>query len=124
MSVKVSVRRVNNVSLVDVAGRVTLGDGSNELREALRAMASEGQKEVVLNLAGLTYLDSSGIGVLVSSFATFRNQGGQLKLLNLNGRVKDLLLITKLYTVFEVFEDESSAVDSFSGISQSPIAHA
>ena len=124
MSVNVSVRRVNNVSVVDVVGRVTLGDGSSELREALRTMAGEGQKDILLNLAGLTYVDSSGIGVLVSSFATIRSQGGQVKLLNLTGRVKDLLLITKLYAVFEVFSDEATAIDSFSGVSESPAARA
>ena len=116
MSLTLNTRRANGVTVVDVAGRVTLGDGSTELRDAIRALVSEGQKQILLNLAELTYLDSSGIGVLVSSFATLRSQQGQLKLMHLTGRVKDLLLITKLYTVFEVFEDESTAVDSFGGI--------
>jgi anti-sigma B factor antagonist len=116
MSVTLSVRRTNDVRVVDVSGRVTLGDGASVLRDALRAMANEGEKKILLNLGALTYLDSSGIGVLVGSFATLRNQGGHLKLLNLTGRVKDLLLITKLYTVFEVYEDEAVAVDSFSDV--------
>lgn len=117
MSLKLSARRVNNVCIVDLSGRVTMGDGSAELREALRKMASEGQSSVLLNLAELTYIDSSGIGVLVSSFATLRSQNGRLKLLNLTSRVKDLLLITKLYAVFEIFDDEAVALDSFSDAS-------
>ena len=115
MSVKLSIRRVNDVRIVDVFGRITLGEGSSMLRDALRAMANEGEK-ILLNLAELTYLDSSGIGVLVGCFATLRNQGGNLKLLNLTSRVKDLLLITKLYTVFEVYEDEAAAIESFGGV--------
>jgi anti-sigma B factor antagonist len=116
MSVQVSTRRVNEIRVVDVSGRVTLGEGASVLRDALRAMANEGEKKVLLNLAGLVYLDSSGIGVLVGGFATMRNQGGQLKLLNLTGRVKDLLLVTKLYTVFEIYEDEAAAIESFGGV--------
>ena len=116
MSLKLDVRKVNQVSIVDVGGKVTLGDGATELREAIRGMVSRGEKNILLNLAGVTYLDSSGIGVLVSSFATMRSQKGQIKLLNLTSRVKDLLLITKLYSVFEVFEDETTAVDSFSAV--------
>jgi anti-sigma B factor antagonist len=116
MSVQVSIRRVNDVRVVDVSGRVTLGEGASTLRDTLRAMANEGEKKVLLNLAGLVYLDSSGIGVLVGSFASMRNQGGQLKLLNLTGRVKDLLLVTKLYTVFEIFEKEATAIESFGGV--------
>src|SRR5947209_6131173 len=99
MSLNLNARRVNNITIVDLSGRVTIGDGSAELREALRQMVSEGQMKILLNLAELTYIDSSGIGVLVSSFATISNQQGRLKLLNLTSRVKDLLLITKLYTV-------------------------
>jgi anti-sigma B factor antagonist len=116
MSAQLSIRRVKDVRVVDVSGRVTLGEGASALREALRAMAHDGEKKVLLNLAGLVYLDSSGIGVLVGSFASMRNQGGQLKLLNLTGRVKDLLLVTKLYTVFEIYEDETTAIESFGGV--------
>jgi anti-sigma B factor antagonist len=79
----------------------------------IAAMAKEGRKRILLNLRELSYLDSSGIGVLVSGFAALRHEGGQLKLLNLTTRVKDLLLITKLYTVFEVYEDEATAISSF-----------
>jgi anti-sigma B factor antagonist len=116
MSLSLNVRKVKDVSVVDVSGRVRLGDGSTELRDALRNMAKQGDKQILLNLSAVTYLDSSGIGALVSSYATLRNEGGRIKLVNVTGRVKDLLLITKLYTVFEVFEDEATAVESFSGI--------
>ena len=115
MSFKLSIRETNGVSVVDVSGRVTLGEGATTLRETLREMAGAGHRKILLNLSGLTYLDSSGIGVLVSSFATLANLDGALKLAKLSSRVKDLLLITKLYTVFEVFEDEASAIESFAG---------
>jgi anti-sigma B factor antagonist len=98
---------------MDAVGRITLGEGSSIFREALRELVAKGQKKILLNLADVSYIDSSGIGELVSGFTTVTNQGGQLKLLNLNKRVKDLLQITKLYTVFEVFEDEATAVRSF-----------
>jgi len=113
VSVKLSTRQVGDVSVVDVAGRITLGEGSSALRETLRDMVSKGQKKILLNLGDVSYIDSSGIGELVSGFTTVTNSGGQLKLLNLNKRVKDLLQITKLYTVFDVHEDEAGAVRSF-----------
>ena len=113
MSVKLSTRQVGDVSVVDVAGRITLGEGSSALRDLLRDMVGKNQKKILLNLGDVSYIDSSGIGELVSGFTTVTNQGGQLKLLNLTKRVKDLLQITKLYTVFEVFEDEPAAVRSF-----------
>ena len=114
MSVKLNTRQVGNVSVIDVAGRITLGEGSAALRETLRDMVAKNQNKILLNLADVTYIDSSGIGELVSAFTTVTNNGGQLKLLNLNKRVKDLLQITKLYTVFEVKEDEADAIRSFS----------
>jgi anti-sigma B factor antagonist len=104
---------VGNVSVIDVAGRITLGEGSAALRETLREMVAKNQNKILLNLADVTYIDSSGIGELVSGYTTVTNTGGQLKLLNLNKRVKDLLQITKLYTVFEVKEDEADAIRSF-----------
>jgi len=109
-----NTRQVGNVSVIDVAGRITLGEGSAALRETLRDMVSKNQNKILLNLADVSYIDSSGIGELVSGFTTVTNTGGQLKLLNLNKRVKDLLQITKLYTVFEVKEDEADAIRSFS----------
>jgi anti-sigma B factor antagonist len=104
---------VGDVSVVDVAGRITLGEGSSALRDLMREMVSKGQKHILLNLGEVSYIDSSGIGELVSGFTTVTNSGGQLKLLGLNKRVKDLLQITKLYTVFDVHEDEAGAVRSF-----------
>jgi anti-sigma B factor antagonist len=96
-----------------VAGRITLGEGSSAMRDAVRDMVSKNQKKILLNLGDVSYIDSSGIGELVSGFTTVTNGGGNLKLLNLNKRVKDLLQITKLYTVFEVHEDEAAAIRSF-----------
>jgi anti-sigma B factor antagonist len=104
---------VGDVSVVDVAGRITLGEGSSALRETLRDMVSKNQKKILLNLGDVSYIDSSGIGELVSGFTTVTNSGGQLKLLNLNKRVKDLLQITKLYTVFDVHDDEAHAIRAF-----------
>ena len=113
MSVKLTTRQVGDVTVMDVAGRITLGEGSATLRDAMRDMVSKGQKKILLNLGEVSYIDSSGIGELVSGFTTVTNSGGALKLLNLNKRVKDLLQITKLYTVFDVHEDEASAIRSF-----------
>ena len=114
MSVKLNTRQVGDVSVVDVAGRITLGEGSSALRDALRELVGKSHKKILLNLGEVSYIDSSGIGELVSGFTTVTNSGGQLKLLNLNKRVKDLLQITKLYTVFDVHDDEAGAVRSFS----------
>ena len=113
MSLSMNVRKVKDVNIVDVKGRITLGDGASSLRETLSSMAKAGNKKVLLNLAETTALDSSGLGVLVSGFASTANHGGHLKLLNLTTRIQDLLLVTKLFTVFEVFEDEETAVRSF-----------
>lgn len=113
MSVKLTTRQVGNVSVVDVEGRITLGEGSSALREALRDLVAKNQNKILLNLGDVSYIDSSGIGELVSGYTTVSNGGGQLKLLNLNKRVKDLLQITKLYTVFEVHDDEAAAIRSF-----------
>ena len=113
MSVKLTTRQVGDVTVIDVAGRITLGEGSSVLRDALRDLVTKNQKKILLNLGEVSYIDSSGIGELVSGFTTVTNGGGGLKLLNLNKRVKDLLQITKLYTVFDVHEDEASAIRSF-----------
>jgi anti-sigma B factor antagonist len=114
VSVKLTTRQVGDVTVVDAAGRITLGDGASTFRDTIRDLAGGGRKKLLLNLAEVSYIDSSGIGEMVSGFTTVTNQGGQVKLLNLTKRVKDLLQITKLYTVFEVFEDETAAVRSFS----------
>ena len=113
MSVKLTTRQVGDVTVIDVAGRITLGEGSSVLRDAMRDLVSKGQKKILLNLGEVSYIDSSGIGELVSGFTTVTNSGGALKLLNLNKRVNDLLQITKLYTVFDVHEDEAGAIRSF-----------
>ena len=114
MSVKLTTRQVGDVTVVDAVGRITLGEGASTFRDTIRDLVSNGQKKLLLNLAEVSYIDSSGIGEMVSGFTTVTNQGGQVKLLNLTKRVKDLLQITKLYTVFEVFEDEAAAVRSYS----------
>ncbi len=113
MSFELRIRGVGDVDILDISGRVTIGEGAAALSNALCQMAAGGQKKVLLNLGNLSYVDSSGIGALVSSFASVRNAGGVLKLLNVGNRVKDVLLLTKLYTVFEVFDDEVTAVTSF-----------
>jgi anti-sigma B factor antagonist len=113
VSMKTSTRQVDGVTIVDCSGRITLGEGSVILRDTVRELLSKGQKKILLNLGEVTYIDSSGIGELVSAFTTVRNQGGELKLLNLTKTVHDLLQITKLYTVFDVREDEAGAVKAF-----------
>lgn len=113
MSVKISNRQVGDVTVVDASGRITLGEGASVFRDTIRDLAAKGNKKILVNLTDVSYIDSSGIGEMVSSFTTVTNHGGQLKLLGLTKRVKDLLQITKLYTVFEVFEDEPSAIRSF-----------
>jgi anti-sigma B factor antagonist len=114
VSVKLTTRQVGDVTVIDANGRITLGEGSSTFRDTIKDLTAKGNKKILLNLADVSYIDSSGIGEMVSGFTSVTNQGGQLKLLNLTKRVKDLLQITKLYTVFEVFEDEAAAVRSFS----------
>jgi len=113
VSMKTSTRQVNGIVIVDLSGRITLGEGSVLLRDMVRDLVSKGQRKILLNLGDVTYIDSSGIGELVSAFTTVRNQGGELKLLNLTKKVHDLLQITKLYTVFDIKDDEATAVAAF-----------
>ncbi|MBI4903537.1 MAG: STAS domain-containing protein [Acidobacteria bacterium] len=113
MSLKLSTRQVGDITVIDAAGRVTLGEGTSALRDSIRETVNAGHKKVLLNLGEVNYIDSSGIGELVSAFTTVTNQGGQLKLLSLNKRIQDLLQITKLYTVFECHDDEAAAIRSF-----------
>jgi len=113
VSVKLTTRQVGDVTVVDAVGRITLGEGASTFRDTVRELVGSGHKKMLLNLAEVSYIDSSGIGEMVSGFTTVANQSGQLKLLNLTKRVKDLLQITKLYTVFEVFDDEAAAIRSF-----------
>jgi anti-sigma B factor antagonist len=114
MSMKVSTRQVDGITIMDMSGRITLGEGSVTLRDAVRDVLAKGTKHILLNLGDITYIDSSGIGELVSAFTTVKNSGGELKLLNLTKKVHDLLQITKLYTVFDVKDDEASDIASFS----------
>jgi anti-sigma B factor antagonist len=113
VSMKISVRQLDGVTIVDCSGRITLGEGSVTLRDTVRELLAKGQKKILLNLADVNYIDSSGIGELVSAYTTVRNQGGDLKLLKLTKKVHDLLQITKLYTVFDVKDDEAAAVKAF-----------
>lgn len=113
MSMKVTTRQVDGITILDLSGRITLGEGSVQLRDAVRDLLAKGSKLILLNLADVNYIDSSGIGELVSAYTTVRNQGGELKLLNLTKKVHDLLQITKLYTVFDVKDDEASAIASY-----------
>jgi len=113
VSVRLTTRQVGDVTVIDAVGRITLGEGSSAFRDTVRDLVAKGNKRVLVNLAEVSYIDSSGIGELVSAFTTVANQGGTLKLLNLGKRVQDLLQITKLYTVFEVHEDEAAAVRTF-----------
>ncbi|HZI56354.1 MAG TPA: STAS domain-containing protein [Verrucomicrobiae bacterium] len=113
MSMKASNRQLDGVTVVDMSGRITLGEGSVVLRDTIRDLVGKGQKKILLNLGDVTYIDSSGIGELVSAFTAVRREGGELKLLNLTKKVHDLLQITKLYTVFDIKDDEAAAIQSF-----------
>ena len=114
VSLSTNVRDVDGVTVVDLSGRITLGEGSGKLRDTVREVLGTGQKKIVLNLGDVGYIDSSGLGELVSSYTTASNQGAKVKLANLQQKVNDLLQITKLYTVFEIFDDEAGAILSFS----------
>jgi anti-sigma B factor antagonist len=113
VSVKLSTRQVGDVTVIDASGRITLGEGSSAFRDKIKELVNAGNKKIVVNMAGVSYIDSSGIGELVSGYTTVTNQGGGLKLVNLGKRIQDLLQITKLYTVFETFDDEAAAIRSF-----------
>ena len=113
MSLKSSTRNVDGITVLDLSGRITLGEGSVVLRDTIREILGKGDKKILLNLGDVTYIDSSGIGELVSAFTAVRKEGGELKLLNLTKKVHDLLQITKLYTVFDVKDDETAAISSY-----------
>jgi anti-sigma B factor antagonist len=112
-TIKLNIRQVGDVNVVDVVGRVTLGEGSSSLGDALRGLAGKGSKKVVVNFAEVSYIDSSAIGELISGYSTLSKVGGQLKLMGLSKRVKDLLLITKNYTIFDIHDTEAAAMGSF-----------
>ncbi len=113
MSVTFNERENNGVLIIDVIGRITLGSGNQEMRDKVNAALDAGKTKIVLNLGELSYLDSSGVGTLVGCFTSAQNRGATLKLVNLTNKIKDLLAITKLLTVFDVHESEESAVNSF-----------
>jgi len=113
MALKINTREVGHVTILDIAGRIVLGDEIHDLRTAVRGLIAENKQKIILNLAEVDYLDSSGVGELVGSFTAVRNAGGELKLLNLTQKVQDVLYVTKLYTVFDIREDEFTAVKSF-----------
>jgi anti-sigma B factor antagonist len=113
MSVELTTRQVGDVTVIDAKGRITLGEGSSDFRDTIKSLVGKGQKNVLVNLAEITYIDSSGIGEMVSGFTTVANAGGKLNLLSLTKRIHDLLQITKLYTVFEVYDDEAAGLASF-----------
>lgn len=112
MSMVINTRRLDDVAILDLSGRITIGEGTLILREQIQKLLNSGDRKFLLNLADVDYIDSSGLGELVTSFTTVRNQRGQLKLLNLTRRVHDLLQITKLLTVFETFDNETEALKS------------
>ena len=109
----ISTRLVDGIAILDLTGRITLGEGSVQLRDGVRFILDKGQKKIILNLAGITYMDSSGVGELVSAFTTVKNRGGELKLINLTEKIEDLMTITKLVTVFDIYDDEAKAIASF-----------
>jgi len=106
-------RQAGDVTILDLNGEVRIGDSSVALRESVRNLADQGKKKVLLNLAGVKYIDSSGIGELIANYTTMKRQGGQLKLLSLTDRVQNLLVITKLLTVFDAYDNEAEALKSF-----------
>lgn len=113
MALSIASREVDGVTVLDLGGRITLGEGSVQLREAIRDLIGKGQKKILLNLGDVSYIDSSGLGELVSAFTTSKNQGAALKLLNLTNKVKDVLQLTKLYTVFDIYDAEVTAIASY-----------
>ncbi len=113
MSIKTSTRLVSSVVIVDTIGELRLGEGTDVVRHVVRELVDQGYKNILLNLRDVRHIDSSGVGELMSCFTSVRNQGGQLKLMNLSKNVHNLLQITKLYTIFEVEDDEPTAVASF-----------
>lgn len=114
VSIKISTRLVHNVLIVDTIGELRLGEGTDVVRDLIRDQLQQGYKNILLNLRDVRHIDSAGVGELMSCYTSVRNQGGQLKLMNLSKNVRNLLQITKLYTIFEVVDDEDTAVASYS----------
>jgi anti-sigma B factor antagonist len=113
MALRVTYRDAGGVTVVDISGRITLGEGSALLRKTIRELLDDKRSNILLNLADVDYIDSSGIGELVSAYTAVKNRSGSLKLLQLTRKVHDLLQLTKLFTVFDVYSDENTAIRSF-----------
>ncbi|HET7103424.1 MAG TPA: STAS domain-containing protein [Terracidiphilus sp.] len=113
MALTIASREVDGVTVVDLGGRITLGEGSVQLRETVRDLIGKGSKKILLNMGEVNYIDSSGLGELVSAYTTAKNQSAVVKLLSLTHKVKDVLQLTKLYTVFDIYDDEAGAIASF-----------
>jgi len=113
VSMKASTRQVQDVTIIDLSGQIKLGEGSSVLRDTVKDLLGKGHRKILVNLAEITYIDSSGIGELISAFTSARSRGGELKLLHLTKKIHDLLQITKLYTVFDVKDDEVQALAAF-----------
>lgn len=114
MALTAKTRHVGNVAIVDLNGKVTLGENTGILRDELRSLLAQGKKHIILNMKDVGYVDSAGLGELVGAYTTATNQGGSVKLLHMQGKMRDLMQITKLHTIFPAFEDEKEAVQSFS----------
>jgi anti-sigma B factor antagonist len=112
-SMTVTARTVDDIVILDVEGSVTIGEQAERLRDKVRSVVQEGSRRILVNMAGISYIDSAGLGELIAAYTTTMRQGGTLKLLNTTKRLKDLLVITKLATIFETFEDEAEAIASF-----------
>jgi anti-sigma B factor antagonist len=121
VSLNLNVRDNSGVTVIEILGRLTLGEVATRLTDEVRGLSAGGKKRILLNLAGLTNMDSSGLGLLVSAYATVNREGGQLKLSNLSSRIKDLLLVTKLYAVLDVYEDEPAALASFAVLARESV---
>lgn len=113
MNIRTSTRQVGGVTIVDISGRIVLGEESASLRDLIRDLLSKGRKQILLNLGAVDYIDSAGLGSLVGAYASARKQGGELKLLDLPDKIVDVMQITKLYTVFDILKDEAAGVKSF-----------
>jgi anti-anti-sigma factor len=123
MQLQINERQLGNIVILDLIGKITIGDGSNQLRDAVNSLLEMGQCEIILNFAEAGYIDSSGIGELISRHTTTKNRGGNLKLLALPKKIRDLLTVTKILGVFETFEDEMQAVTSFGILGEVPRVH-
>jgi anti-sigma B factor antagonist len=113
MTIQASTRAVGDIAIIDISGQLRLGEGTGKLRDVVQELVHEGYRKILLNLQGVIHIDSSGIGELMSNYTSLRNQGGELKLMNLNKNVRNLLQVTRLYTIFDVHDDQASAIQAF-----------